>query len=400
MPPERERTWICSQLGAREHYAIPRALHRAGRLRELHTDLWSSGPWQACRFLGAPGRDLAGRFTPDLPSERVRAYPWPGLPLAVRTRLSPPGELCETVLRQSQWLDREVARRCPRSEPSVFFGYTGAFLQTAERLRFDGSLQILGQIDPAAVEEAIVAQERVRWAGWEPEGAPIPDSFRRHRQAEWDAASLIVVNSNWARQALVKQGVPETKLRVVPLAYDAPMIPPKSPSPTTRLRILWLGQVILRKGIQYLCEAARLLFDEPVDFLIAGPIGISADAVASAPANVRFVGPVSRSRVGEVYADADVFVIPTLSDGFAITQLEAMAHGLPVIATPCCGEVVVSGRNGLIVPPADAPALATAITELARNRDLLRAFSKEARLTSRKFGLDQLGANLLELLPA
>jgi len=69
-------------------------------------------------------------------------------------------------------------------------------------------------------------------------------------------------------------------------------------------------------------------------------LGITPQAVATAPANVEFRGRVTRDRATREYLVADAFVLPTLSDGFAITQLEAMAHGLPVIVTPNCGAVV------------------------------------------------------------
>ena len=122
--------------------------------------------------------------------------------------------------------------------------------------------------------------------------------------------------------------------------------------------MLWLGQVNVRKGIHYLMEAARKLEKENIHFDVVGPIGILSDAVASAPRNVTFHGPVGRDQTANWYRKADLFVLPTLSDGFAITQLEAMAHGLPVITTPCCGEVVSDGVDGFIVAPRDAEALA------------------------------------------
>ena len=61
------------------------------------------------------------------------------------------------------------------------------------------------------------------------------------------------------------------------------------------------------------------------------------------------VWPVTRKQAAEFYRDADVFILPTLSDGFAITQLEAQAHGLPVIASKNCGKVVENGVNGIIL---------------------------------------------------
>ena len=137
-------------------------------------------------------------------------------------------------------------------------------------------------------------------------------------------------------------------------------------SKSSPLKVLFLGQVILRKGIQYLIAAARLLERENIRFDVVGPIGISREAMATAPGNVTFHGRTGRDQAADCYRRSHLFVLPTLSDGFAITQLEAMAHGLPVITTPCCGEVVSDGVDGFIVPArcrgagADIPTLSCA----------------------------------------
>jgi glycosyltransferase involved in cell wall biosynthesis len=151
--------------------------------------------------------------------------------------------------------------------------------------------------------------------------------------------------------------------------------------------VLWVGAVILRKGIQYLIEAARMLSATSIEFIVAGPIGISQSAVASAPANVKFLGRIPRVSLAEIYVQADVFVLPTISDGFAITQLEAMAHGLPVIATPNCGAVVRDGLDGFVVRARDAQALASAIAKLDADRRLLRDMAASAVIRSRDFDL-------------
>ena len=149
--------------------------------------------------------------------------------------------------------------------------------------------------------------------------------------------------------------------------------------------MLWLGSVILRKGIQYLVEAAKLLKDTNLKFVIAGPVGISKEAVASAPPSMTFVGRVTRDRTDQLYEQADLFVLPTLSDGFAATQVEAMSKGLPVVTTPNCGEVVTDGLDGLIVPAGDADALAKALLKLDRDRGTLLEMSHKAFLRSTQF---------------
>ena len=121
---------------------------------------------------------------------------------------------------------------------------------------------------------------------------------------------------------------------------------------------------------------------------------ISRAAVDGAPANVSFVGRVTRDQADEWYRRADVFVLPTISDGFAITQVEAMARGLPVVTTPNCGQVVTHGIDGLLVPAGDGRALAEAIARLDADRELLGAMSGQALIKARGFRLPRQAAQI------
>jgi glycosyltransferase involved in cell wall biosynthesis len=262
-------------------------------------------------------------------------------------------------------------------------------------------------MDPARYEVDLVKTEEKRWTGWARRSVQVPESYYQRREAEWATADLVMVNSEWSRQALMKQGVPVSKLAVVPLAYELEKAKGDSrkakvemnlPFGRSRpLRVLFLGQVILRKGIQYLIEAARLLDKEPIQFDVVGSIRISDEAVASAPANMTFHGPVCRERTEQFYQSADLFVLPTLSDGFALTQLEAMARGLPVIATPNCGEVVSDGVDGLIVPASESNALAEALQLLLQDPGKLRAMSDATASKLEQFSLARLKENLAVL---
>jgi glycosyltransferase involved in cell wall biosynthesis len=153
------------------------------------------------------------------------------------------------------------------------------------------------------------------------------------------------------------------------------------------LRVLWLGSVGLRKGIPYLLEAARSLEGTDIRFRVVGSIQIASRFVDSAPRNVTFAGPRPRWDAVQEFEGADVFVLPTISDGFAITQLEAMYHGLPVVTTPNCGDVVTHGIDGFVVRPRDARALAEAFRRLAEDRDLLWRMSNNARSKACQFSL-------------
>jgi glycosyltransferase involved in cell wall biosynthesis len=160
---------------------------------------------------------------------------------------------------------------------------------------------------------------------------------------------------------------------VVPLAYEAPAYTKESRSLKPRdaeITVLFLGQVILRKGIGQLFDAIRLLSDAPIRFVIAGPLGVKVPQDVTSNPRVTFTGAVDGATARKLYQQADVFILPTLSDGFAITQLEALAYGVPVIASRFCGEVVKHEETGLLLDRVTGASIAEALLGLTQG-DLL-----------------------------
>jgi hypothetical protein len=389
--------WIISQIGARQHYGVPRGFVQSGNLRLMYTDAW-------CRF-GHPlllkgtarMRAFAGRYHPGLPPEKVRAFTTRAI---IDRNIHPPRtdsiqEGYKNWLRVGRWYSAAVGKDLAGQnlDPArdVFFGFNTACLETFAVLNDRGVTTICDQIDPGEVEEQIVADEDAKWPGWQKRPGRIPGVYWERMRAEWAAASMILVNSEWSKQALIRQGVSAGKMFIVPVAYE-----PENRQPVVRDRndgvfnVLWIGSVNLRKGIQYLIEAARLLqSNRRIRITVAGPVLISNMAVNSAPPNMEFIGRVTRDQTERMYRGADVFVIPTVSDGFAITQVEAMAQGLPVITTPNCGDVVTHGIDGLIVPACDPGALADAIGSLEADRQRVREMSVRALEKSGQYRLSR-----------
>jgi glycosyltransferase involved in cell wall biosynthesis len=316
---------------------------------------------------------------------------------------------------------REALKRRPDLKPdSIFFGYDTGALEAMEWCRERGIKCVLNQMDPNRTEVELVRAEEQQWPGWAAQPTAVPEEYFQRREREWALADRIVVNSEFCRLALLRQGVAAEKLVVVPLCFEVgdgrwemgegrgrsearsqrsePSISnlrsPALPSSSAPLRVLFLGQVILRKGIQYLIEAAKLLAGENIHFDVVGPVGISREAVATAPGNLTFHGRAGRDQAADWYRRSHLFVLPTLSDGFAITQLEAMAHGLPVIATPCCGEVVSDGVDGFMVPARDAGALARTFRRYLAEPGLLESQRSAALEKSKQFTLTRLAENL------
>ena len=287
---------------------------------------------------------------------------------------------------------------------NAYFGYSYMSLEMLEVERRQRNLTIVDQIDPGPVEFRLVADEMARYPEIAGLPAPYPVKYYARLRQEWKLTDVIVVNSEWSREAIIAEGADQEKIAVVPLAYESGEVLSHGSAPLRRqystapLRVLWLGQVNVRKGIKYLIDAARLLVNENVHFDVVGAIRILPGAVASAPRNMTFHGPVSRNDAAERYRAADVFVLPTLSDGFALTQLEALAHGIPVVTTSNCGRVVEDGKTGYIVPARDHKALAEAILRFLGNPELAGTMTTKCRETAAAYSIDAYAERLVEVI--
>jgi glycosyltransferase involved in cell wall biosynthesis len=271
-----------------------------------------------------------------------------------------------------------------------------------EPLRFaksQGWKTSIGQIDPGPLEEEIVAAEVEREPSLVPNWTPAPADYWESWRKECNLADRIIVNSQWSFDALVQTGIPKEKLSIIPLAFEnnvPPVLPkeyPKQFTATRPLRVLFLGQICLRKGIARLLRAARSLESQPVEFLMVGPIQVNIPEDLRSNRKIQWVGPIARNKVRNYCEQADVFLLPTLSDGFALSQLEAIAYRLPLIASRRCGEVVIDHVNGLLLEEPTAAAIQEALQFCLHDPNQLAQFSKNATV-GKHFSLSCLGANL------
>jgi glycosyltransferase involved in cell wall biosynthesis len=170
------------------------------------------------------------------------------------------------------------------------------------------------------------------------------------------------------------------------------------------LRMIHVGALEPRKGQEYAIEAVALLRDAGVQTTLT-LVGSGSDEamlrqkVADAGLDdvVTFAGPQADPR--SLLTGADLFVFPSRQEGFAIALLEAMAHGLPAVATAVGGnsEALVDGKGGRLVPPQDARALAAAIEEVARDRSRLAEMGRFNReRVAQEFSLEATVRQLAE----
>lgn len=383
------QSWICCQVGAREHYAVPRALKLGGMLEEFITDLWMR---------------RAGRFHADLADARVVAPNIPALTFEFKASLARENGW-KLISRRNEWFQKHAVAQLARNHNGshTIFAYSYAAKGIFEVARARGWRTVLGQIDPGPAEERIVAglesNSEIKHTHWE----PAPQAYWENWRDECALADQIIVNSGWSKDALLAEGVPAEKIQMIPLAYEAAHDTksferhyPASFSAERPLRVLFLGQINLRKGVAQLLEAVKLLAGEPVEFWFVGPMQISVPEELRTHPQIKWFGVAPRDAVEKYYRDADVFILPTLSDGFGLTQLEAQAWKLPVIASRYCGEVVRDGVNGVVLGQVSGKAIAEVLSELVREPVRLKEMADRSVVDGR-FSLNQLASSLSKL---
>jgi glycosyltransferase involved in cell wall biosynthesis len=203
----------------------------------------------------------------------------------------------------------------------------------------------------------------------------------------WRDANIIAANSDSVAAAAGPQA-PGRAIEVIPAGTDVGEIAAKADyARHDELRLLFVGRLVQEKGLDVLVQAlAKLPLNLPWRLVLAGDgpewtmlAGLAARLNIADRIQVR--GWVQRSELLALYGEADVFVLPSRADGTPTAVLEAMAAGLPVVAThvPGTAEMISDGDTGLLVPTEDAEALSAAITALATDDARRAALGRAAR---------------------
>lgn len=231
-----------------------------------------------------------------------------------------------------------------------------------------------------AEQSRLLCEEETR-AGV-PLDRPSPWMIERELR-EYNLADRIVVLSSFAKRTFEAEGVPGSKLQLLPLGVDVRAFRPTSEAIERRqrrlrtgepIKVLYVGALSYRKGLFDLAAAVKAVAGEPFRFVLVGPITPEAAGLAAQlQGHADIVGKVAQHELPAVYHDADVFLFPTIEDGFGLVLTQAKAAGLPIISTPNCAalDLVSPGVDGWIVPIRDAAAIVERLRWCHAHRDAL-----------------------------
>lgn len=226
------------------------------------------------------------------------------------------------------------------------------------------------------------------------------DDLRRENGALWSERLLerhwaelrltdaFLVPSAFVRESLVRCGVDEARIFTVPYGANvSDAITRKAPAAGQPVRFLFVGGVNANKGVPLLLEAFRSLPVGAATLTLTGRYDKDAWFVREARRipGVTLTGAVPPERMREAYAAADVFVLPSITEGLSLAGVEAMACALPILCTAHTGvnDFVRDGESGFVVPAGDADALREKLAWFLDHRDRLPEMGGAARAAVR-----------------
>jgi len=222
----------------------------------------------------------------------------------------------------------------------------------------------------------------------------------------WRNASAIVANSEGLRELALHTARPLGKnVFMIPNGVDTELFHPRAAPKDGHFTILFVGRLVEQKGVTYLLKACAKLKAEGENFVlnIAGDGPLRAELESEAKAlelgsRVCFLGWVPREKLPELYREADIFVLPSFDEGMPNVILEAMASGLPIVATDIKGnnELVKSGTNGFLYKEQDE--LVFVLKKCFENKETLVEMGSESRRMSLDYSWQKVAESYKKLL--
>jgi len=317
------------------------------------------------RFLALGTR----RGTAGVPAERTRLHPRLGLAAYAAAKVLPPFYAESFRFRLHPWFDRWVKKQLlPGNHIISSYGYANDCFKF---VRNNGGKTFLdgGNSHPENFW-SIIAEEHRRWS------CPYPPVARHHYErslAMMADVDFVLSPSTFVTRSFLERGFkPEQILRNVYPVNLSCFAPACTTRPASRpLTLICTGSLSLRKGTPYLLEAFRLVRKKipAARLLLTDTVQDDVKPVLAKYRDlpIEWSPPLPHPQLAERLRGADIFLLPSLEDGFAQTVTEALACGLPTITTPNTGasDLIQPNVNGEVVPIRDPQAIADAVFKWA-----------------------------------
>jgi glycosyltransferase involved in cell wall biosynthesis len=372
--------------------AVLEALHRSGMLARFVTALgWSleSYPTLATRIRGKLRRNYA------LPADKIDIHP---LRESIRLLagllrlkgLSRHETGWASIDQVWQSLDREAVRRLRLGNYGRDLRAVYAYEDCAEQSFLtsrDLGLKRVYDLPIAYWEttQRLLREEAERYPDWEPTLGATRDSLEKtsRKTRELELAEMVICPSKFALESLPPATRAQKRCLLVPFGSPhldlANRVQQKTPS--SPLRVLFAGALTQRKGLADLFAAMKMIDTSAIELVVMGSLLQPLDWYRDRFANFTYEPPRPHRDVLQLMQSCDVFVLPSIVEGRALVQQEAMACGLPLIATRNAGgdDLIEEGVTGFLVPIRSPEAIAEKISWCAAHRSRIPGMGIAAR---------------------
>ena len=384
------RKAIIAHAGSRDHYQLALALNETGALEQLITDFYS--PY----FLQKLSPYFQKRYRYGLENSKVHNS-YKVILMQILRLINKEND--DTFFRKQDNILSEIALKKALKSDSNLFLYSYYAYHAFKNYTGDNK-KILFQVHPHPLSIKRILKEEIervpaaKFSLNNEVEMGLSEYQLQQLIAESEMADSIVVASSFTKNSLVENGIDKDIIRVIPYGVDFSKfnITKKQKKKSGTLNLIFVGNIIQRKGISYLLDAMNLLKSKKVVLTLCGR---KADQALldnySDNDNIKVKLNLNHKELSEELNKSDIFVFPSLIEGFALVILEAMASGLPVITTKNTSgaDIIEDGKQGYIIPIRSAKVLAEKIEKFIQDNNYfemgLEAAKKAEEYTWKRF---------------
>lgn len=367
VPPSPRRLKIAIAVHGR-FYAFD--LARALLQRNHRVMLFTNYPTWAVRQFGIPAAAVRSFWPHGVASRLARSlYEAAGTPYP------------ETVLHPL--FGRWAAAQLAKEHWDLIYGWSGVSEEILSAMRGNGILRLLQRGSAHIRTQARLLEEEEQRTGARLDRPSSWAILREER--EYALADRIVVLSTFAHASFTAQGVPPDKLSLLPLGARLETFRPGPAIVEARceriasgapLRVLYVGALSFRKGLWDLAAILRRFTGAEFQFRCVGPqMAEAARLLVDLSPLAEFVPKQPQRDLGQWYAWGDIFIFPTIEDGYAEVLAQAQAGGLPILTTANCSgpDLIRDGETGWVLPIRDPQAFVERLRWCSTNREAVAA---------------------------
>ncbi|MHB8216517.1 MAG: glycosyltransferase family 4 protein [Candidatus Sulfotelmatobacter sp.] len=283
----------------------------------------------------------------------------------------------------NDWLMRTMRRECQRISVHAVHAYEDCSLWQFQEAKRLGKACIydmpIGYYPAWEKTQADLARQFIDWLP--AEGLPSSRYIRaQQKRQEMELADLVLAPSTFVAET-IRTFHPNKTIAIAPYGVDLEFWTPSASNERPEvLRFVYAGQISLRKGIPVLLQAWEKARLRSAELRLVGSWHLSESKRGVLPRGVTHVSALSSEALRDHYRRADIFVFPSFFEGLALVLLEALACGLPAIASTATGGAdVLTEASGRLLSPGDLDALVDALQWFDKNRDLVPEMGRAAR---------------------